>query len=144
MTQRKSMMPPPGGPGHGVAIIIAAHPDDSKDKGRMPPPGMSIPDEDAPPMAGEEPDDKKDAGGKVTPEAAGVVREDEHCAACKNYSATTGECSKVQSSLSPEDGCAMYFDPIGEDEDEEGDDSAPETSAGESVDPNSGTGAEEN
>lgn len=104
------MPPPPSG--HGVAIVIAAHP---AGKERQPPPGWKAPDEE--PMPGEEPE--KDPNAKATEEEAGVVREDAHCSDCKFYDANTGECAKVEGNFAPSDGCARFFEAMSdEDEDE--------------------------
>lgn len=51
-------------------------------------------------------------GGKVSGEEAGLVLDSEHCIDCTMYHPDTGECDKVEGNLSPQDGCAKYFDPI--------------------------------
>ena len=104
----KDRMPPPGtGPGKGVAIIISPGGKDGPG-GRMPPPGMDSP--------GGSP------SGKVSPDEAKVVREDEHCVDCRNYSPDSGECEKVEGSFSPDDGCHMFF--LKDDESAEGEPSS--------------------
>lgn len=96
-------MPPPG-----LTVMIGAHPkgDMPKPGGKMPPPGMK-----ADPMG----------SGKASPEEAEVIRADEHCIDCKNYDPTSGDCTEVEGSFDPQDGCAEYFDKIGGDEPDEDD-----------------------
>ncbi len=91
-------MPPPG-EGHGIAIVIGAHPA----SGKMPPPGA-----DDKPMS--------DSDGKVSPEEATIIRSDEHCIDCKNYDPTSGECAKISGSFDPQDACVKFFEAIGNDE----------------------------
>src|SRR5882757_9061283 len=66
---------------------------------QMPPPGM---DADKPPGK---------PTGKASPEDAGVIRADEHCIDCTNYSPDSGECARVEGSYDPQDGCVQYFQP---------------------------------
>ena len=98
-------MPPPGGDGHGVAIMIGVP--KGGDSGKMPPPGSGEPQRE----------------GKASPEEAGVRRDDERCIDCSNYDPSTGECSKVEGTLAPGDTCGRYFQPVdeedGESEDQE-------------------------
>jgi hypothetical protein len=112
-------MPPPGTsgtPGKGVAIMIGIphdphDPNDPNDAGsRMPgrmPGRMSPPGLDA-------------GSGKASPDEACVVREDAHCIDCENYSVDDGSCSKVEGQFSPQDACAKYFEPVNDNESDEG------------------------
>lgn len=111
-------MPPPS---HGVAIVIAAHPAPGKEK--MPPPGMKMPDD---PEEEDEDGPEKDKDGKVAPENAGVVRDDQHCSDCKNYSGDTGECSKVSGNFAPSDGCADFFEAVSGEDEPDADDTEPD------------------
>lgn len=74
-------------------------------KSKMAPPGM----EDKKPM------------GKASPEDAQVIRADMHCLDCHNYDPTSGECSKVEGSFDPQDGCVKFFEAIGQDEPDDDD-----------------------
>ena len=114
-------MPPPER-GKGMAIVIAAHPAGPSKGGKMPPPGMS--DDAMPPDPAAAPDDagaEKDKDGKISPDAAGVIRDDQHCVNCKNYDANSGMCSKVSGSFSPDDACVQYFEAMQDDDDSEPD-----------------------
>jgi hypothetical protein len=94
-------MPPPGGDGHGVAIIIGAPKDGSG--GKMPPPGSDAPQ----------------SGGKASLEEAHVIPADKHCIDCENYSPDTGDCSKVVGTHDPDDACYDFFEPVADDESSE-------------------------
>jgi len=100
-------MPPPGTEGHGVAIIIGT-PKGGASSDRMPPPGM--------------PD--KDPNGKASRDEAGFVGAEQHCVDCEIYDVQTGDCSKVEGSMDPQDGCSAYFQPVSDSEgDNDADDS---------------------
>ena len=101
-------MPPPGG--SGVAIVIAP-----KDSGKMPPPGSAP---------------EKQGGGKASREDAGFRTEDQKCIDCSNYSPDTGECSKVEGTMSPMETCGNYFNAM---DDEEGESPSQESGEDESV-----------
>lgn len=110
-------MYPPGSEKHGVAIIIAAHPQKSD---RMMPPGMK-PSADK--MDDPEPDaTPADKDGKASPEEAQVIREDQRCVNCKNYDGTSGMCAKVAGSFDAGDACLKYFEPMEEDDEPDEDD----------------------
>ena len=70
--------------------------------------GSSAPpaqDKGATPSAGAQPQ----AGGKASPEEAGVVTDEQHCGECSNWHHDSGECDKVDGSYQSADGCAKYF-----------------------------------
>jgi hypothetical protein len=92
-------MPPPGGDGPGVAIVIGTHGD--KPGGKMAPPGTP---------------DKPQGSGKASPEEAGVVKADAHCIDCQNYAPDTGACSAVDGTYDPDDACSKYFQPVADDD----------------------------
>lgn len=92
-----AQMPPPG-------MSADPMPKDGMPSGRMPPPGTDM---NAP---------KKGEDGKVSPDDAGVIRADQRCIDCRNYDATSGDCSKVSGSFDPTDACSDYFDAINSDE----------------------------
>jgi hypothetical protein len=113
MAQR---MPPPGTgsggsgkPGVMVMIGIPKHGADGpsasgpSSSGKMPPPGTPPPDPNA----------------KHSPDEAAVVRSDQHCVDCENYSVDTGECKEVEGTFSPDDACAHYFTPVADNDDEQ-------------------------
>lgn len=87
----------------GMAVVISAKPPDGPGK-RMQPPGM---------------DEKPMGDGKASPEEAMVYRADRKCIDCDNYDATSGDCSEVSGSFDPQDGCLKYFEPIGDEPDED-------------------------
>ena len=109
-------MPPPGGHGPGVAIVIGPAHDGAS--GKMPPPGSDAPQ----------------PGGKASPEEAGVVKADAHCIDCDNYSPDTGACSKVEGSFDPDDACSKYFEPVANDESNEAPDADDKGSQGAPLD----------
>ena len=100
-------MPPPGGDSPGLAIMIGVP--HGKD-GKMPPPGM---------------EDTPQGSGKASREDAGFRGDDERCIDCSNYDPSSGDCSKVEGSMSPQDTCAQYFQPV----DDEGEESSAQESS---------------
>lgn len=111
-------MPPPGsnhgkgGPGLMIAIGVPKRGADSDRGGRMSPPGTP----------------SRDPGGKVSAEEAALVLDNAHCIDCTMYHPDSGECDKVEGTLSPQDGCYNYFNAIkggGEDEPDADDQGGP-------------------
>lgn len=91
-------------------------------KASMPPPGEKKPAAviaiGIGPKKGEGPDtpaaDRTAGPGKKASVAdAHVVRSDQHCQNCTNYTPESGECSKVEGPFDPDDSCIRYFTPIG-------------------------------
>lgn len=60
-----------------------------------------------------------EAGEKMSPERAIVVREHEHCRNCENYHPEDGSCEEVEGQFSPEDACFANFEPIGDEQPDE-------------------------
>lgn len=89
---------------------------------KMPPPSATMdqpspmPSKMRPPGAPEPESKPAGEGQKVSPEDAGVVRNNEHCIDCSNYSPESGDCSKVEGYFDAQDSCVNYFDPIGDEE----------------------------
>jgi hypothetical protein len=93
----------------GIMIAVGV----GKPKGDgMPPPGMH--DEEPPKPPAEE----GGGGQKHSREDALVVNEDQRCANCQNYDATSGECSEVEGYFDPGASCLRYFEPAGAADDE--------------------------
>jgi hypothetical protein len=100
---KKRPMPPPGKkPALTVAIGVGKPPD-----GGGP---------DAPPDSGMPKAPGSDGGekgeGKAPPERAIVIRADQQCKDCENYTPESGECSEVEGFFDPSDACWCYFEPL--------------------------------
>lgn len=52
-------------------------------------------------------------GGKASEDDAGVVRADQLCGGCSQWTRETGDCAKVEGSFGAGDGCRKYFMAIG-------------------------------
>jgi hypothetical protein len=55
--------------------------------------------------------DPQASGAKASRDEAGFVDGCQNCGACKNFSATTGQCSKVEGNFCSCDSCLKYFEP---------------------------------
>lgn len=93
----KPSMPPPGAKKPDLVVAIGAEP--KKPMGNEP--------------DGDEPDPAK--GGTHKLAGAGVIREDEHCEDCSNWS-QDGSCKELPGQFASGDGCLAYFTPSGEGE----------------------------
>jgi hypothetical protein len=82
----------------------------------MPPPGLDHVEahDTAPGAAG--------AGAEATREKALFIPADHHCKDCANWTPDTGECSKVEGVMDPEDCCARYFQHLNPEDEQNGDD----------------------
>lgn len=112
-------MPPPGKKPDLVVAIGAGKPksdeEDQQDSGADAGGVTGAPGSSSVPGPGaDSPADE--AGEKMSPERAIVIREHEHCRNCENYHPEDGSCDEVEGQFSPEDACFACFEPIGDEQ----------------------------
>lgn len=85
----------------------------------MGPQPQQMPPSVRPQIMGREMEPDADADDRISAKApreqAGFRAASERCGVCMNFSQETGECSKVEGQMSPEDTCAAYFEPMQQD-----------------------------
>lgn len=62
-----------------------------------------------------------DEQGKLQPGEHDIVRADQHCIDCKWYNVDDGTCQKWSGQYDPQDACWKYFDPAGDEDEQEPD-----------------------